>query len=317
MRLIGIAMVRNEADVIEVFVRHNLTLLDALVVVDHGSTDDTPRILAALVGEGLPLSVSVERDLRFVQHEALGRAARHALADPAVDAVFLLDADERLRASSRAALEAAVASIGPFGVGALAWQQYLPPPDADDGGHALRRMTRRVVAPDSGIGKLVLTRRLAEPWRLYQGQHAVIRPAPGGAALEAVPATPLAGVAIAHFPIRSAAQLASKVVLGWFANRLLMGPGAKTTAIGWHWRALYERVVAGESPSADALRRYALNAYVLMQPPETPIDAVRVEAVDDPIELPELRHTPPCDASPLRDLAAWVDKLIDGLQPVR
>ena len=34
MRLFGVTMVRNEADVIEAYVRHNLTVLDGLVVID-------------------------------------------------------------------------------------------------------------------------------------------------------------------------------------------------------------------------------------------------------------------------------------------
>ena len=37
MRLIGATTVRNGADIVEAFVRHNLTLLDALAVVDQGS----------------------------------------------------------------------------------------------------------------------------------------------------------------------------------------------------------------------------------------------------------------------------------------
>ena len=55
MRLWGVAMVRNEADVIEAFVRHNLCVLDGLAIVDHGSFDGTAEILANLRREGLPL----------------------------------------------------------------------------------------------------------------------------------------------------------------------------------------------------------------------------------------------------------------------
>ena len=33
MKLFGAAMLRNEADVVESFVRHNLSLLDGLVVI--------------------------------------------------------------------------------------------------------------------------------------------------------------------------------------------------------------------------------------------------------------------------------------------
>jgi len=37
--------VRNEADIVEAFVRHNLVLLDGIAIVDHASVDATPDIL--------------------------------------------------------------------------------------------------------------------------------------------------------------------------------------------------------------------------------------------------------------------------------
>jgi len=60
VRVVGFTLVRNEEDVIEASIRHNLRSLDAITVVDHGSDDATPQILASLVREGLP--VEVRRD---------------------------------------------------------------------------------------------------------------------------------------------------------------------------------------------------------------------------------------------------------------
>ena len=52
---LGIAMVKNEADVIEAFVRHNLGFMDALAIVDNDSIDGTREILVQLQQEGLPI----------------------------------------------------------------------------------------------------------------------------------------------------------------------------------------------------------------------------------------------------------------------
>jgi hypothetical protein len=57
MRPFRVTSVRNEVDVIEALVRHNLTVLDGLVVIDHGSLDGTAEILAKLQREGLHLRV--------------------------------------------------------------------------------------------------------------------------------------------------------------------------------------------------------------------------------------------------------------------
>jgi glycosyltransferase involved in cell wall biosynthesis len=49
--LVGLAVVKNEADIIEAMIRHNLQFLDALVVVDNASADQTAQIVGALVPE--------------------------------------------------------------------------------------------------------------------------------------------------------------------------------------------------------------------------------------------------------------------------
>ena len=49
---VGLSMVRNESDVIETFIRHNLILLDELHIVDHNSSDNTREILTLLKQEG-------------------------------------------------------------------------------------------------------------------------------------------------------------------------------------------------------------------------------------------------------------------------
>jgi hypothetical protein len=50
-RIVGLCIAKNEADIIEAMVRHNLGFLDQLHVVDNDSADATPGILAALEGE--------------------------------------------------------------------------------------------------------------------------------------------------------------------------------------------------------------------------------------------------------------------------
>jgi len=47
--IIAVACIRDEQDVVERFLRHNLAVVDGLIVLDHRSRDRTPAILAALV----------------------------------------------------------------------------------------------------------------------------------------------------------------------------------------------------------------------------------------------------------------------------
>src|SRR5882672_3188884 len=126
MRLFGVSMVRNEADVIEAFVRHNLTVLDGLAIVDHGSNDDTPEILAKLRAEGLPLRVERDADPAFQQSGVVTALAREALARDGADFAFALDADEFLKVGSRESLERALAEVPPGMHAVMHWLTYVP-----------------------------------------------------------------------------------------------------------------------------------------------------------------------------------------------
>lgn len=89
-------MVRNEADVIEAFVRHHAELLDEHVVVDHGSSDGTTELLRSLANEGLPLTLRHERSRVQRQNLILTRLMRRLAAPGGADWVIPLDADEFL-----------------------------------------------------------------------------------------------------------------------------------------------------------------------------------------------------------------------------
>ncbi len=46
-----VTMVRNEEDIIETFVRYHSGAVDRMIIVDNGSTDRTPEILALIRDE--------------------------------------------------------------------------------------------------------------------------------------------------------------------------------------------------------------------------------------------------------------------------
>ncbi|MHB1161029.1 MAG: glycosyltransferase family 2 protein [Chloroflexota bacterium] len=88
----GIAMVRNEADIIRVNLQYHLSLgLDWITVVDNGSTDGTDRILQGMARDN---RLRCRRDdspyRQSMQHTKLAREAHHDGADW----VLVIDADE-------------------------------------------------------------------------------------------------------------------------------------------------------------------------------------------------------------------------------
>jgi len=108
MRLVAVAIVKNEADIIEAFVRHTLAWVDHLLVFDHESTDGTREILQALRAEGLPLRLFTDEALGNHQDFRSNHLTRLAAREMDADWIIPLDADEFLTGPDRGALEAAL-----------------------------------------------------------------------------------------------------------------------------------------------------------------------------------------------------------------
>ena len=274
--LAGLARVKNEADVIEAFVRHHVALLDRVVVVDNASTDGTRQILAALVAEGLPLTVLDDATIGYHQSELMTYLTRACCVSLDCDRVFLLDADELLGARSRAELDAALTLIPYESHALLAWRTYVPTA-CDDAAEpeAFRRIVHRRIAEPLPTSKVAVSRTiLRRPDAIViQGNHAV------GSRSPDCSSAALTGVFIRHFPVRSVAQLKLKVLAGWNAY---LAMGYEFAGLGYQWRELYERIYSGRTFSQADLYAHAA-AYQtpqpLDQPPDVVVDAFEVPAV--------------------------------------
>ena len=149
MRLVGVMMVRNAADIIEACLRHNLAFLDGIAIVDHGSTDGTSDILAALLREGLPVFIGNEDEPAFNPPTVVNRLVRHVFATSDANWVFPLDCDEFLKTPSRAHLEDTLRAVPPQRHLQLDWLTYVPQFDVGDDMHQIAplRATSRNRAP--------------------------------------------------------------------------------------------------------------------------------------------------------------------------
>ncbi|HEX6831942.1 MAG TPA: glycosyltransferase family 2 protein [Rudaea sp.] len=308
-------MAKNEADIIEAFVRHNLRFLDQLLVIDDGSADATPAILNSLAAEGLPLKVLLPReaDPSFMQARRTTSLAYHAFDAYGADYVFPLDADEFLRAPSRDALEA-VLERTTAEVTRLEWQTFVADPN-EAPAHPLHALRWRVEAEKPALPKLVLARRVMgeRNWHIGRGNHVFYRHAGKDLAWSA--GEPLPGIALAHLPFRSPAQLVAKATVGWLSRRLSYGVADPGTS-SWHFRALFERILAGVPITPADVRDCAAAFYVLGRAPLEG-ETMPVRFIEDPPVAPmPLRYTPEHAVDPLQLLAHWSSVLVERvLQP--
>jgi FkbM family methyltransferase len=272
MRLTGVATVKNESDIIESFVRYNLGFLDRLHVVDNGSTDTTGALLAELARELPALTVEFDPYPGHVQEGKVAAVARTLAAQEPFDFLFPIDADEFFHCHSRAALESALAKLPARTCGAMPWVTYVPTAaDLAEEPDPLRRIGhRRAREPEPRFFKLAVPGSLVaeRDFSLWPGNHAVCA---GGASR--VPQVAVDGVEIAHYPVRSSAQLASKVLLGEWALRTKPG---RMRGEGWHWQALAAEIERDpripDTRLAEVAAAYAADASA--------------ELVRDPLALP-------------------------------
>lgn len=308
MRLWGVAMVRNEADVIEAFVRHNLSILDGLAIIDHGSFDGTAEILTNLRREGLPLPIGQDHEPSFQQSLRITQAARKTLAEEGADFVFALDADEFLRVPDRERVERALRDVPP-GMHAVAhWPTYVPDSFADGlpfGSGHLRRRLRVERHTEQGYHKVIVGRALLDrpDDRVGEGNHLVGSPNDVAAPPHARLRQDIASVA--HCPVRSRSQLESKVILGYLAYA---ARPALEKSVGFHWRDLYEDLRTGQSFTEDRLLEIACN-YGLSRDVWVPASAI--ELTEDPVPVAcELRYQAPVAMDTLRRLMLFAETLV-------
>jgi hypothetical protein len=310
MRLLGVAMVRNEADVVEAFVRHNLGVLDGLAIVDHASIDGTSSILAKLRAELLPLTVERDVDPAYQQSATMSALARKALARDGADFVFALDADEFLKVPARGRLEEALAEV-PAGTHAvLHWHSYVPDSlDSASTPFGPGHLWWRVKHEGKTAYKVVVGRSfLDHPQdRIGMGNHLV-------ESADGAPPQPHARLrqeiaALAHCPVRSRDQFVSKIVVGYLAH-LLARPSERRLAL--HWRELYAEVTARADFDETRLREIA-GTYGAKTKSRRPL--AEVELIEDPVALTvQQRYLSEAISDPLLLLAHFTEALINGGQ---
>lgn len=295
-------MVRNEEDILEASIRHNLAVVDSLLVVDHRSDDATSVILAALVDEGLPIELQREDSLGLPGPETAMRCVDQLL-ERGVDVCIPLDADEFLRVSSRASFERILHGTDPAQPLALSVRAYVPAFDVP--GDIVQRLRHARTMPDAPAGPAkVIMRRTAATGSHAAGrpESAGIRPDDRGA--QVPPAMVSAAVAmVAHVPIRSAEQFTAKIAVGHLVRAL----GEDDRLGPFRWQDEYAALMAGQPFTPERLTAIAAR-YGL--PTGRGSDPQKAAWVEDPFcgDI-RLMHTPARVPNPLGRILAFGERV--------
>lgn len=217
--VVGICMVKDEADIVEGTLRHMADEVDELLVADNGSTDDTRQILQRLAGE-LPLRWLDDPEPAYYQSAKMTALAQRAAEDGA-EWIVPFDADELWTAEHRLA-DVLSAQTEPVARARLL-NHLCTALDVDDPDPFLSMVWRQ--HDPAPLPKVAF--RWEPGAVIHQGNHGVTLPSGGAAA---------ATVEVRHFPYRSPQQFVRKARNGSAAYRATDLPESE----GAHWRAYGE-----------------------------------------------------------------------------
>jgi hypothetical protein len=246
-----LAMIRNDADIIQYFLQQATALFDKTLLVDVQSTDGTKEIIeeAESNSNGRIVSFTSNTQERY-QSALMNMLARKAFSEGA-DWVFLLDADEFLDVESREQLQGFLKKCGDLIVH-LPWINLIP----SEYGSFERFDAGQVYTADAQpapVRKVAISSRYAlinPDFYIEEGNHNVSK------SVENRPEVERLAFPILHIPVRSAERLQYKLSN---ASRLLDSKHNTDSGEGFHVKTILGRL--GENTLTPGLLDSIASTY--------------------------------------------------------
>lgn len=220
LKLALLAMVKNESDIIESFVRHNLQFANEMFILDNGSTDNTFLILQHLKDEGLPIHLFQDATTGH-QQQKLSTNLLHSIKNQTDADVFMfLDADEFIcihpsspiyhqsQDERKQFFTSQLNKVVQRGLYAIKWLNFLPIDNNHD--DYINHFDEFYECNQALLihQKVIYARELLDQITLSQGNHFLYRKDTN----EPIHQMVFDDIALAHFPIRSPKQAINKIL---------------------------------------------------------------------------------------------------------
>jgi hypothetical protein len=271
MKSACLSIVRNECDIIEIFVRYHLKYFDHIFIIEHLSKDGTSEILDRLIREGLPLTVDFSEVPFHNQKNEINKKLHEIRNKHKPQVLLPLDADEFVVGDLK---KAAHELASPQQTLALTWHNYVPTSLDLSENNVLKRIVYKNKKINYAQHKVLIPGPLLD-YKTYvpEGNHELYYEN------KMIQLVQSKAAHLAHFPIRSIQQFKRKALVNWISK--CSNPENKGVPPDWsHWKLFFEKVKKQEICLRD-LQHFALGYTV-------DHEMVDADMVYDPLNVEEL-----------------------------
>lgn len=268
MKIVSLTMLYNEADILELFVRHHVRFVDEMILILHGnSVDRTEQIALQLKAEGLPVTLEYSDVAAYEQSSILTEAAHRAIQLHQPDVLVPLDCDEFLCTEKGDSVRPFLESLPVDRITALPWRTYIP---KTPGSSIVEHMSHRRKKESPPYFKTLIPCTFLQPSLvILQGAHGIMLNN------QTMPSEVSHTLWLAHLPIRSPKQAYQKALHAWPRQR--DNPQGKPGDC-FQWQLLYEAAEKQATFTEEQVVELALR-YASDQTDPAP------ELVHDPLGL--------------------------------
>lgn len=249
MKIVSITTIKNEADIIESFVRYHSNIMDLMIILNNGSTDNSAFILQQLINEGLSIVVINDEDKYFEPLEKYNFLLNKAINEFNADIVCPLDCDEFISSDDcnpRQLLE----KIPKDAVYLAKWRTYVPT-QTDD--FTIKFIPKRIkYIRDENIEsdyKVIIPKEIFNNYdtQLIMGNHDIS----DNNQIERIKINTLK---ISHFPLRSVNQTMSKILVNYpnTISRKEVKQG-----ISYHYKIMFDKIKKTGTLTMDDVTEFA------------------------------------------------------------
>jgi len=284
-KIFSITMVKNEVDIIEIFIRYHMYLLDGMVILDNGSVDGTQEIIVKLAKEKLPVYLVFDDSIAFVQDEIMSNLLYSVLDKFQPDIIIPLDVDEFITTKTsrdiRQIMEEDICLTNPY---YYEWITYVPTEnDVLEESNVVKRIMYRRKNQHNHDQKIIIPAELAREYnfKFKQGNHDIIfldnqNPCFNKKFLD---------LNLAHYPIRSLDQIRSKCIVGWLANL------ARPKNYLFDWYSFYNKVKNERNDPLSISDIKEMARYYNVLDKDVPIELIKDPLKTDFIKGIDLKYT--------------------------